>query len=261
MNRHSSFCKYLIFCVQFIFPLFLFQTSALAGDINLDDLIRNTGSAAQDNFEKLSGDFGRAVFLNPGNSPEPHGTTGFQAAGELTFVTVDKDPIRFATGQNPPSGSVFPLPKIRAHKGLPWEIDVGLMYLPPLNEINLNAFGGEVRLDILEHIKFPTPLIHLSCRISVTEMSGVSDLDLQTVGYDITAGGDLKIIKPYVGIGQIHIKSSPQGSAALALSSATIKETHFIAGIKLNFIPLIPVNLEYINASLPSYSIKIGVEF
>jgi hypothetical protein len=233
---------------------------AFASDVKIDDLINAAGSRAQTEFDLLSRDIGRMIFLNPGNSPEPLGLLGFNAGAQVSFSKVDTAPFKSATGQNIP-GSMLPVPSLRAQKGLPWGIDIGVVYLPEFNELNVGMMGAEARIDLLEFFPLPTPLLHLSARGSYTKLTGVSELELNTFGYDLSGGVNFPIIKPYAGVGVINIRSTPQGTAALLLSEANSSHTNLFAGVKLKIIPFVPINIEYSNALFETYSIKVGVEF
>ncbi|MFQ5561548.1 MAG: DUF6588 family protein [Nitrospinota bacterium] len=262
MNKtvYMFFCKWVT-----VFALGVLGISPLvqaeASDISLSTL-SETASNAKEEFEAISRDLGRAISIGPANSPEPLGLLGFNAGVEVLFVKVDSTPFKNASGENIP-GSLLPVPRLRVQKGLPFGVDVGVAYLPEANKVNVGMFGGELRIDLLETIPLPTPLLHFSGRVSYSKLTGVKELSLQTLAFDLSGGLNFPLIKPYAGIGQIRTRSSVDANLEklLGIKKVDVNKGNFFAGVKLALIPFVPINIEYSNSNLSSLSIKAAVEF
>lgn len=235
--------------------------AASATDIDLTDLYNAAGAAnAQAEFKILSRDIGRAIYLNPGNSPEPLKLLGVNAGFELSYIQIDEDVLGNASGINDPAPFII-APKLRVQKGITKTIDIGLAYLPPLTEVNVGMYGGEIRWDMINLLPIPIPLSHLSLRGSYTKLTQLEELDLSTTAFDLSLGLNLPVIKPYAGVGLLTIDSKPGGLGAALFSNETTTETVSFVGAKLNIIPFFPINIEYMKNPDTAYSIRFGFEF
>src|SRR6266700_3055345 len=105
----------------------------VAGDIN------NIKALSQPNFRLLSEDLGAALSYKPLTPTAPLGITApsTQLQHSSVFTT--------AGGGDHPSVIV---PSLRLHKGLPFGIDVGVMY-SSVPSTNIQLVGGELRYAIV----------------------------------------------------------------------------------------------------------------
>ncbi len=86
---------------------------------------------------------------------------------------------------------------------------------------------------------------------------GVGELDLDTYGLDISASKGFAFLTPYIGVGQVWIKSSSNVSG---LSSESLSKTKAFAGLKVKMMLLSLVG-EVQTAEFLSYSLRANISF
>jgi len=208
---------------------------------------------AQRDFRLLSEDLGAALSYHPQTPTEPLGVTGFDLGVALTMSKVaNKDALSRASSNSVPS--YLPVPTLRANKGLPAGIDVGLMYATvPGSDISL--WGGEARWAFIRgNVAAPA----VGIRGTFTRLTGVDELDLRTKGLDLSASKGFAFFTPYIGVGRTWITSVPH-AGALATEDFAMNKLFFGTGFKLGFLNM---NAE-VDRTGPStaYSVKAGVRF
>lgn len=228
-------------------------TQAMAKDISFVSPI------SQGDFKKLTKEAGAAISYKNTAPAEPLGLTGFDAGIELTAADISGNGYwQAAFGNDAPSYVV--LPKLRARKGLPLGIDVGAMY-SYVPDSNIKLFGVEVSKAILEGTA-ATPA--LGVRATYSKLSGVNDLDLQTIGIDASISKGFLILTPYAGAGGVWINSDPKGTLktlAPALESEDVFQPRVFAGVKLSPLPLVGITAEVEYQERPLYSLKAAIGF
>lgn len=223
--------------------------SAWAGDLNSLQLL------TQSEFRLLSQDLGAALSYKPLLPSAALGITGFDIGAAVT-VTALKSVVQLerATNNTDLPESV-PVPSLRAHKGLPFNIDLGVVY-SALPSTNIKVVGGELRWAILPgSVALPA----VAVRASLTKLTGVDQLKLDTQGLDISVSKGFAIATPYIGAGIVRVKSTPQGVPALRAES--FSQSKVFGGLNLNF-GLVNLALEADTTdSRTSYGIKFGFRF
>ena len=104
--------------------------------------------------------------------------------------------------------ATLPVPTLRVHKGLPFDIDVGVSYAA-VPSSNVRVIGGELRWAMLAGSTV-TPAVAL--RASVSSLSGVDQLKLRTTGLDVSVSKGFALLTPYAGIGTVRVKSETEAS-------------------------------------------------
>ena len=151
--------------------------------------------------------------------------------------------------------STLLVPKLHLIKGLPLNIDVGLVYTK-VPTTNISLFGGELRYAILEG-GAASPA--LAVRGTYTKLSGVDQLDFDTKGLELSISKGFAMFTPYAGVGEEWVDSKP--SAATGLSEESFQQSKYYVGANLN-LGLMNIALEYDNTdSTNSYSAKLGWRF
>ena len=211
-------------------------------------------SYTQDKFKELSETIGLLISYKPLAPAEPLGILGFDLGIEVTAADVDQD-ASFLTQviSDPPSYVVFP--KLHAQKGLPFGIDVGVVYAK-VPDSNIGLIGGELKWAVLKG-SVATPAIAL--RGSYTRLLGVDDIDLSTYGVDISASKGFGFLTPYIGVGQVWIQSSSNVSS-LILSDENLSRTKGFVGLKVKLILLSFVG-EVEFANVMSYTLRANISF
>src|SRR6266540_3920045 len=124
-----------------VVSLLAVSLSAVAGDINIQAL-------SQPNFRLLSEDLGAALSYKPLTPTTPLGITGFDLGIAVTSTKLqNKAAFTTATAGAGDLSSII-VPSLRLNKGLPFGIDVGLMY-SAVPSTNIKLVGGELRYAIV----------------------------------------------------------------------------------------------------------------
>lgn len=222
-------------------------TAALAEDIN------NVGSLAQSQFRLFSEDVGAALSYHGQIPAEPLGITGF----DIGIAVTSADLARFgsyASAFDAGAENTLYLPTLRVHKGLPFGIDIGLMYAK-VPSSNIKYTGGELKWAIIDG---NTVLPAVAVRGSLTKLSGVDQLSLDTQGFDVSVSKGLAMFTPYAGLGRVRTTSTPNVGG---LVEEKFSQTKVFAGVGLN-MALVNLNFEYDKTGeVKSYSAKFGLRF
>ena len=214
------------------------------------------GNLTQHEFRLLSEDLGGALSYKPITPTEALGVTGFDIGAALSGTQLKNAVLLSKAANGSTVRTTAPLLSLHADKGLPFNIDVGGSYTM-VPSTNIKAFGGEVRWAFLPGT---TLVPAVGIRLSGTKLTGVDQLDFSTYGADISVSKGFTIFTPYAGVGEVFVKSTPNGAAAATLASEKFNQAKFYAGVNIN----LGVNLafEYDNTgSINTVSAKVGFRF
>jgi hypothetical protein len=217
----------------------LLPLAAAAADID------SVGNLTQSQFRLFSEDLGAALSFKPLIPAEPLGITGTDLKNARLLSLA-------SSGRSVPT--LLPVPTLRAHKGLPLNIDIGAMY-SKIPDLDVTLWGGELRWAIVEGGAL-MPAVAL--RGSYSALTGVDQLKLTTAGADISISKGFAMFTPYAGVGQVWVKSTPQGVPVLREESFT--QTKVFAGVNIN----LGINLALeadTTGGIVSYGAKFGVRF
>lgn len=195
----------------------------MASDAELT--LSNTTVTSQNIFSDLVKDIGAATNYKSVAPAEPLGTLGFDFSFEVSGTSVErKDSLNKVTGGDAPD--TLYVPKVHLHKGLPLGFDVGAFY-SSVPSSNVSVVGGELRYSILEGSTL-TPA--LAVRGTYSQMSGVTDFDLNTTGLELSISKGFAMFTPYAGVGTVRYSG---GTNITGISDEKISETKYFLG--LNF--------------------------
>lgn len=221
--------------------------SLLAADADINIPV----GLAQSLFNEVTEELGLAIAYIPLAPAENLGIIGFDVGLEVTAVDIDEDLFKNAQViADPPS--LLPFPKLHIQKGLPFRIDIGAVYSKAPNS-NISMAGGEIKYAILTGTAV-TPA--LAIRGSYTRLFGVTGLDLETFGADLSVSKGFLFLTPYGGVGQIWIKAD---SDIINLEQTTSKTRGFV-GLKAAILPFSIVG-EYDISEVPSYNLRLNISF
>jgi len=220
----------------------------VAADINQIQLL------GQAQFRALSEDLGSALSYKPLTPTTPLGITGFDLGIAVTSTKL-KNPGVFTTAGAGDLPSII-VPSLRLHKGLPFNIDVGIMY-SAVPSTNIKLVGAELRYAFVSgNVAMPA----IGIRGSYTKLSGVDQLEFSTRGVDLSISKGFLIFTPYAGIGKVWADSNPVGTAS-ALSKESFSVNKTFVGLNMNF-GLMNVALEGDKTGDASgYGAKLGFRF
>ena len=197
--------------------------SAQAADIN------NVSGLSQAQFKLLSEDVAAATSYKALTPAEPLGMTGFDVGIEVTDTSLENRAV-FNTACGGCNESHLVIPKIHLHKGLPMGFDVGLMYASDSNT-NISVTGLELRYANIEGgVTEPA----VATRFTWSQLDGVDQLDVETLGLEVTISKGFAMLTPYLGGGVNWVDSTPKGAAAATLTAEDFTQTKLYVGLNMN---------------------------
>ncbi|MFY9269274.1 MAG: hypothetical protein WAO55_05915 [Candidatus Manganitrophaceae bacterium] len=247
-----TFRIYLLSITAFLLPLIFAVQNTPAAD--LDILIPN--SLIQSQFKSFSQEAGLALSYLPLSPAEPLGVLGFDIGVEVTAVNI-REGESYWKAVAPDAPSQLLLPKVHVQKGLPFGFDVGAVF-SKVPQSNVSMMGGELKWALLSG---NAVLPAVAIRGSYTKLLGVDSLDLQTIGADLSISKGFAFITPYVGIGQVWVKSQEKiNDLILNLKEERLALTKGFVGVKIS---LLVVNFvaEADFSKIPMYSGRINIGF
>ena len=215
------------------------------------DLLR---PIAQPQFRLLSEDLGAVLSYKPLIPAEPLGLTGFDLGIEVSATRLENAAVYASvTGD---STSTLYLPRVHVHKGLPFGIDLGVSYAA-VPDSNIKLWGAEVRYAIL---KGGTATPALALRGSYTSLEGVSQLQFDTTGLDLSISKGFAMFTPYAGVGKVWVRSTPDASIPTLVEEKFDLNKIFV-GVNMN-LAVVNIAIEGDKTGpATSYGIKFGWRF
>jgi hypothetical protein len=166
------------------------------------------GTLTQPQFRAFSEDMASTVSYKGMIPAAGSGITGFDIGvyGAATEVA-HRDVLKQAAGGASVPKAV-PVAGVRIVKGLPFDIDVGVVSAT-LPSTNVRATGGELRWAVVGG-GLAVPAIAL--RVSGMQLSGVNQLKMSTYGADISISKGFLFLTPYAGVGGVVVRSRAPGT-------------------------------------------------
>jgi len=220
---------------------------------NAADDIDRLVSLVQGEFTGIAEDLGATLSYKPLTPAEPLGITGFDIGLAATGTRLQHvAAFDRATSSSSDFPSTAPAPSVRVHKGLPLNIDVGLMY-SAIPDTNVRSWGGELRYAVVGgNVALPA----IGIRAAYTKLTGVDQLAFDTRSVDVSISKGFAIFTPYAGFGRVWASATPDASTGLTEVSPSLDKV-FI-GANLNFGLL---NLAFEadrTGDADSYGVKVG---
>ena len=227
---------------------------ALAADFDIDLTRAGALTLTQSEFKNFSEEAGLALSYLPLSPAEPLGILGIDVGLEVTAANIREDQSYWTkTTRNPPGQMI--LPKLHVQKGLPFGFDIGAVY-SRVPQSNVSMVGGELKWAFISgNAVFPAVAI----RGSYTKLLGVNDLDLQTIGADLSISKGFAFVTPYAGVGQVWIKSK-ENVPVLTLKEESPSLTKGFIGVKISLL-IVNFVAEADFSKIPLYTARINVGF
>jgi hypothetical protein len=226
----------------------LMAGAAMAADFNAINLLNQT------EFRALAEDIAAAVSYKPMIPSEGLGITGFDLGVSVgaTEVANRATLIKAAGGADVPKA--VPLAGVRAVKGLPFDIDIGIVGLT-LPDTNVRATGGELRWAFVGgNVALPA----IAIRASTMNLSGVSQLKLRATSVDLSISKGFLFLTPYAGVGRVDVRSSAPGTT---LASEKFALDKVFAGVNIAFVPFALVIEADKTGEATSYGLKLALRW
>lgn len=222
---------------------------AMAGSVNIGAL-----GGVQADFRNLSEDLGSALSYKGIAPAEPLGVTGFDLGLEVTQTSLAKSASLWNKIGVSNISNLY-VPKLHVTKGLPLDIDIG-GFISTIPSTGINLYGGELRWAFLPG---SSTMPAVAVRGSLTKLTGVSQLSLDTKGLDLSISKGFAMFTPYAGIGQVWTNSTPEASTGLTKESFT--QSKLFVGGNLN-LGITNLAAEYDKTgAAKSISLKLGFRF
>ena len=208
----------------------------------------------QQEFRLLSEDLGGALSYRPQIPTTPLGITGFDIGIAVTGAKLNNEEI-FERATSDDAPSTLPIPTLRAHKGLPFGFDIGLMYAQ-IPGSDIKYYGGELKYAFVSgNVALPA----IGLRGSFTKVSGIEQMDFDTLSLDLSISKGFVVATPYAGIGRVWVNSDPKGTAGLRKEDFELDKFFLGLGLKLGLFNL---NLEGDRTGdVSAFSAKVGLRF
>jgi hypothetical protein len=189
----------------------------------------------------------------------PLGLTGFNVGVEATATSLDSGNDYWKKAfQNQDAPSFVVAPKIHLQKGLPFDIDVGLVF-SQVPSTNIQYWGGELKYTAFKGgALWPA----IAVRGTYSQLLGVDQLDFKNYGLELTAskgfGIGIKII-PYASIGQNWFESAPKNlPLGISLGKENFSLIRYAAGAQLQ-LTIFSITAEADYLQVPSYTLRGGI--
>jgi hypothetical protein len=222
--------------------------AAQAADLN------SIGSLSQDKFRLLSQDLGSTLSYKGLVPAEGLGIIGFDVGVGMTATKLKHADVFKDATSGVSSLKTLPLTSLRAHKGLPFNVDLGLA-ISSVPSTNIRNTAGEIRWAFVPGgIAMPA----LAVRASGSFLSGVDHLKLRTTGVDLSISKGFLMVTPYAGIGTVSVKSTPDAGG---LKVEKFSQSKVFGGVNVN-LGLANLAIETDKTGdATSYGLKVGFRF
>lgn len=196
--------------------------AAQAADFNAIGLL------TQAEFRAFGEDVASAISYKPMIPSEGLGITGFDLgiSAAVTEVSNRDVLVKAAGGASVPKS--VPLAAVRAVKGLPWDIDIGIVAMS-LPGTNVRATGGELRWAFVGgNAAIPA----VAVRVATMNLSGVDQLKMRANSVDLSISKGFAFLTPYAGIGRVDVRADAPGTT---LAREKFTQDKVFAGVNIAF--------------------------
>ncbi len=208
----------------------------------------------QSEFKLVSQDLAATFADKPLAPAAGLGLIGFDVSATAGTTSVESaDTLKkAANGHSVPSS--LPTVGLRAEKGLPFDIDLGVGYTV-VPGTSASATSGDVKWAFWGGgLVYPA----VATRIFYTQVNGLGDMSLNSKGIELSISKGFPMLTPYAGIGVVSSDASAKNTA---LKSESFTQTRTFVGLNANLL-LINVGLEADKTGkTSSVNLKLGVRF
>ena len=212
------------------------------------------GLLNQTEFRAFSEDIASAVAYRPMIPSEGLGITGFDIGVSVGATSVANRGVLSKAAGGATVDKQQPVVALRAVKGLPFDIDIGVVRMA-LSRTNVEATGGELRWAFIGGNAL-VPAVAL--RLSTMSTSGVPGLRLRTHGADLSLSKGFVLFTPYAGAGVVEVRSSLAGTV---LKAENYRLNKVFAGVNIALTPLAIVVEGDKTGQATSYAVKLAVRW
>ncbi len=235
-----------------ILPATVWMATALSVTTARADTLDNLGVLTQAQFLVLSENMGAATHYKSIAPAEPLGVLGFDVALEVSSTDVDSTVFDLASDGGFELDT-FLIPRLHVHKGLPFGLDVGAS-LTAIPDTDFKVIGAELRYAILEGT-IATPA--LAVRATYSKVTGIDQIDFDTMGLELAVSKGFTILTPYAGVGYLRSNSEP---GVDGLADESFDQQKVFAGLSVNLGFNLGLEVD-VTGDYTTYSVKGGLRF
>jgi len=168
------------------------------------ETLNSLGALDQRAFALLAKNLGAATHYKGVIPAESLGVLGLDVGIELSSTEIDRGVFDLASDGSF-DGDALILPRVHAHKGLPFGLDVGA-FLSAVPDSDLSVIGAELRYSVIKgSVLSPA----LAIRGSYSLVQGLADLDLSNTAFELTVSKGFVFLTPYGGVGVVRTNAEP----------------------------------------------------
>jgi len=219
-------------------------------------LVEFDSSLTQGQFKELVQEFGAIGAFKQVASADPLGKFSFDVGLDIASTPIDDKRAKWNNTFTHPDAThdLFNISfiKLRGRIGLTKNLDTGLFYMT-VPEGNVSFLGTDLKYT------FHNDYFASAVRTHYTKLFETHDMDLDTVGVDLSTSKRWGNFSPYVGIGEI-VTYDRENSPKVQLSNETDYRVHGFAGVIGKFSWLV-VGLEADVGAVATYSLTLSYRY
>lgn len=231
----------------------LVHSACLCSGVVVADSLTSFEALSQAQFESAARNLSAATHYKSIAPAESLGALGFDVGLEVSSTDIDGMLFDQASDGDF-KGSELIIPRLHAHKGLPFGFDIGAS-LSQVPDTEFSIIGGELRYALVEGNTLSPAL---GIRATYSQVEGASDFDLNSTGIELTISKGFLMLTPYAGAGIVRSTAKPRDIAGL--TSDTYEQTKYYVGATFNIGFALTAELEQ-TGDFRTYSAKAGIRF
>ena len=213
----------------------------------------NVSNLTQDQFITLAENLSAATHYRSVKAPEPLGIIGFDLGLEISSTETDSSLFDLASSGSF-DGSEIIIPRVHAHKGLPFGIDIGAS-LASVPEVDATILGAEISYALIEGGAV-SPAVGV--RASYSQLQGVDEFDLNSAAIELGISKGVLFLTPYAGVGMVRSSVDPVN--ADGLQSDSFDQRKLVVGAIVNLGFAFTLELDQ-TGDYRTYTAKGGFRF
>ncbi len=232
----------------------LLGIAALASGSSQAATFSSLDQLTQGEFEILMENLAAATHYKSVAPGESLGLLGADVAVELSSTDADADLFARAGGDAADLSETLLVPRVRAHKGLPFGFDIG-GFVGALADTDLTIVGVELRYALIDGGVL-TPALAL--RASASRIQGTVDVDMDNAAVELTLSKGFLPFTPYIGAGVVMTRARAREDAGL--EDVSLQQEKLFAGINVNLGVNMAAEID-VTGEYVTYSAKLGIRF
>ncbi len=194
--------------------------------------------SSQPEFKGFAEDLTALLDHKPMVPAEPLGITGFDVGVSVTNTSMSQTSLRdidvdYVTN----SATSMQMITLHAHKGLPYDIDVGAAYSISASDDPISTFAYEISYAILSgNVALPA----VNIKYTSTKLLGNSQIDYSSSAFELGVSKGFALFTPYASIATVSstVSAKVAGKNALGVANgqtySTVKSDLFKTSIGVN---------------------------